>query len=65
MKQRLGVGKSGFIKRVDKSQITTVNDLESCRYEGQPFVRANRGIVGVVGFYAGVHGGALPLVEIW
>ena len=29
--------KFGFIKRVDKSQITTMKDLESWRFEGSPF----------------------------
>ena len=33
-------GKLGFTKRVDKGRITTVNDLESWRFERQPFVRS-------------------------
>ena len=40
----------------------TVKDLESRHFEHEPFIRVNRGIVGVVGFY--VCGGALPLVVI-
>ena len=27
------IGRCGFIKRVDKGRITTVNDLESLRFE--------------------------------
>ena len=56
--------KFGFIKRVDKDQITAAKDLESWRFECQPFVRRNRGIVGC-GWLLRGWGGALPLVQIW
>ena len=50
--------KFGFIKRVDKGWITTVNDLERWRFEREPFVRANRGIVGCCGLNQKIfHGG--------
>ena len=45
--------KFGFMKRLDKGRITIVKDLESWRFERLPFVRASRGIVGVVGFCVG------------
>ena len=33
--------KFGFIKRLDKSQLTNVKDLESQCFERQPFIRTN------------------------
>ena len=41
--------------RADKGRITPMKDLESGRFELQPFVRANGGNVDVIGFYEGVE----------
>ena len=41
-----------------------MKDVESGRFERQPFIKANRGIMGCCTRFIWECGGALPLVEI-
>ena len=41
-----------------------MKDVESRRFEHQPFIKANRGIMGCCTRFIWECGGALPLVEI-